>query len=112
MLNGAVYAASGLLRRHFSDGMQQTYSVLQRLAYQGVVFVLFPSIAVTGLAMSPAVGAALPGIVGALGGHQSARTFHFFAATLLVVFLIGHVTMVSLAGFSVQVRGMIVRGRA
>jgi thiosulfate reductase cytochrome b subunit len=109
VLNGVVYAASGLLRRHFSSGMHQAYSVLQRLAYRGVVFVLFPAIAVTGLAMSPAVGAAMPGIVGTLGGHQSARTIHFFAANLLVVFLIGHVIMVSLAGFSVKMRAMIVR---
>ncbi len=107
VLNGAVYAASGLARRHFSGGMQQTYGVLQRLAYRGVVFVLFPSITVTGLAMSPAIGAAAPAIVGALGGHQSARTVHFFAANLLVLFLIGHVTMVVVSGFSDRMRAMI-----
>ena len=107
VLNGMVYALSGLLTRHFSARMQQTYNVLQRLAYLGVVFLLFPSIVVTGLAMSPAVGAALPAIVGVLGGHQSARTVHFFAANLLVLFLIVHVTMVGLTGFSARMRAMI-----
>jgi thiosulfate reductase cytochrome b subunit len=107
VLNGMIYALSGLLTRHFSAGMQQTYGVLQRLAYLGVVFLLFPSIVVTGLAMSPAVGAALPEIVGILGGHQSARTVHFFVANLLVLFLIVHVTMVYLAGFTIRMREMI-----
>jgi len=32
------------------------------------------------------------------GGRQSARTVHFFAADLLVVFLIGHVIMTIRSG--------------
>ena len=111
VLNGIVYAISGFLRRHFSGGMRETYSVLQRLAYRGVVFVLFPSIVITGLAMSPGVRAALPAIVGTLGGHQSARTLHFFVASLLALFLIGHVTMVASSGFSVRMRAMIGSGQ-
>jgi thiosulfate reductase cytochrome b subunit len=64
-----------------------------------VVFLLFPLVILTGLAMSPAIGAALPFLVGAFGGHQSARTVHFAASILLVVFLLIHVAMVIRAGF-------------
>ena len=68
---------------------------------------------VTGLAMSPAVTAALPFIVEVFGGHQSSRTIHFFASNLLVLFLIVHVAMVFLAGFGTLMRGMITgRGAA
>jgi thiosulfate reductase cytochrome b subunit len=41
------------------------------------------------------------------GGQESARTIHFFVALLLVLFLFVHVTMVSLAGFTKRMRGMI-----
>jgi thiosulfate reductase cytochrome b subunit len=88
--------------------MGATYSRLQRLTYLAVVFILFPLMILTGLAMSPAVMAALPIIVAVFGGHQSARTIHFFATNVLVVFLVVHVTMVWLAGFRTKLRGMIV----
>ena len=84
-----------------------SYNVLQRLAYLGVVFVLFPLMIWTGLAMSPAVTAVFPGAMGILGGQQSARTLHFFGFALLFGFLIVHVTMVYFAGFSTRMRAMI-----
>ena len=105
VLNGTVYAASGLLTRHF--GRNNTYSPLQQSVYLGVVFALSPLMIATGLAMSPAVGAAVPTLVGTFGGHQSARTLHFFGMALLVLFLIGHVVMVWRAGFRDKMRGMI-----
>ena len=55
-----------------------TYNVLQRLAYLGVVFILFPVLLWTGLAMSPAITSVFPLLVEILGGQQSARTIHFF----------------------------------
>jgi thiosulfate reductase cytochrome b subunit len=61
----------------------------------------------TGLAMSPAIGAALPFIVNAFGGYQSSRTIHFVVTNLLVLFLIAHLTMVWRAGFKTKMRGMI-----
>ena len=100
--NGIVYAISGLLKRHF--GM---YNPLQRLAYLALVCILFPLMIVTGLAMSPAVTAALPMIVEIFGGHQSARTVHFFTTDILLLFLIAHVTMVYRSGFRSKMRGMI-----
>jgi thiosulfate reductase cytochrome b subunit len=85
--------------------------VLQRITYLVVVFVLFPLIIWTGLAMSPGVAAAVPGAVAALGGQQSARTIHFFVTVLLTGFLLIHIAMICLAGFRDRVRAMIT-GRA
>jgi thiosulfate reductase cytochrome b subunit len=84
-----------------------SYNVLQRLTYLGVVFILFPLMIWTGLAMSPAMTSVLPALVDALGGQQSARTIHFFAACALVLFLVVHVAMVCLAGFDARMRTMI-----
>jgi thiosulfate reductase cytochrome b subunit len=84
-----------------------SYNVLQRLAYLLVIFVLFPMIIWTGLAMSPAFVSALPAAVNILGGQQSARTLHFFLTGALVLFLLVHVFMVILAGFRSRMRAMI-----
>src|SRR5271168_1074397 len=88
-----------------------SYNVLQRIAYLFVIFVLFPLIIWTGLAMSPAFVSAVPATVNVLGGQQSARTLHFFVSLSLLLFLLVHVTMVWLAGFWSRVRAMIT-GRA
>jgi thiosulfate reductase cytochrome b subunit len=84
-----------------------TYNVLQRLTYLAVVFVLFPLMLWTGLAMSPSIVSLVPTIVTTLGGQESARTIHFFAADLLVLFLLVHIAMVWLAGFRNRVGAMI-----
>ena len=84
-----------------------SYNVLQRLAYLVVIFVFFPLIIWTGLALSPAFESFAPGAVTILGGHQSARTIHFFVTAFLVVFLVIHVVMISLAGFWNRMRAMI-----
>jgi thiosulfate reductase cytochrome b subunit len=94
-----------------SESEAWSYNVLQRLAYLSVIFVLFPMIIWTGLAMSPSFVSAFPGSVTLLGGRQSARTLHFFLALSLVMFLVVHVVMVWRAGFWSRVRAMIT-GRA
>ena len=88
----------------------RSYNPLQRLAYLFVVFGAFPLMIWTGLAMSPAVTSAFPFIVNVLGGHQSARTLHFFATLFLVLFVAVHVGMVYVAGFRNRMRGMITGG--
>jgi thiosulfate reductase cytochrome b subunit len=88
-----------------------SYNALQRLTYLFVIFVLFPLVIWTGLAMSPAVASAFPAAVTVIGGQQSARTIHFFVSALLVLFLLVHIAMVCLTGFRCRMRAMIT-GRA
>ena len=93
-----------------------SYNVLQRLSYLFVIFVLFPFVIWTGLAMSPAFVSVFPATVNVLGGQQSARTLHFFVTLALVAFLVVHVGMIVLAGFWSRMRAMItgtmITGRA
>jgi len=139
VLTGLLYVLSGLVTEHFRHDVlpskadlawrslsrslrrhlrlerptadeSLTYNVVQRLAYLSVVFVLFPLMIVTGLAMSPAVTSVIPILVEVFGGHQSARTVHFLAAVALVLFVLVHITMVSLGGFTTRVRTMITGG--
>jgi thiosulfate reductase cytochrome b subunit len=84
-----------------------SYNVLQRTAYLGVIFVLFPLVIWTGLAMSPAFDAALPITVTSLGGRQSARTLHFLVSGLLLLFFFVHIVMVAVTGFKSRMRAMI-----
>jgi thiosulfate reductase cytochrome b subunit len=136
VLTGLLYVVFGLLSQHFrknllpakddltwgrmarivwdelrwkrpSEEESLTYNVVQRLAYLSVVFVLFPLIILTGLAMSPAIASVIPVIRTGFGGQQSARTIHFFVALALVLFVCVHMAMVTLAGFTERVRAMI-----
>ncbi len=83
------------------------YNLLQRLTYLLVIFVLFPLVIWTGLAMSPAIASAFPVTVTVFGGQQSARTIHFFVSVFLFLFLLVHVAMIWRAGFKNRMRAMI-----
>ena len=136
VLTGLLYVISGLLRGHFQRDMlparadvawralviavarqmrvrpataggDLAYNVLQRLTYLVVIFVLFPLVIWTGLAMSPAIASVFPAAVVVLGGQQSARTIHFFVSVLILLFFVVHLAMVSGAGFKNRMRGMI-----
>jgi thiosulfate reductase cytochrome b subunit len=67
-----------------------SYNVLQRLAYLFVIFVLFPLVIWSGLAMSLAFVSAFPASVTLLAGQQSARTIHFFVSLALLLFPLVH----------------------
>ena len=136
VLTGLLYAIYGLLSGHFrksllpaaadrsrkalstaivshlrftrpSEAEARSYNLLQRLAYLFVIFILFPLVIWTGLAMSPGFVSASPASVNLLGGQQSARTLHFFVTLALVLFLLVHVGMVCFAGFRSRMRAMI-----
>jgi thiosulfate reductase cytochrome b subunit len=94
-------------RRGFNKQEFFAYNSIQRLAYLSVIFVVFPIVTVTGLAMSPAITSVIPAIVTIFGGQQSARTVHFFASILLVLFLFVHVVMICFSGFITRMRAMI-----
>jgi thiosulfate reductase cytochrome b subunit len=139
VLTGMIYVCSGFASGHFKRNLMParadvswrfivqrisnvvrwrkpqedplSYNGLQRFAYLAVVFVLFPLMIATGLAMSPAVTSAFPVFVEVFGGYQSSRTIHFFVSNVLVLFLVVHVAMVFLSGFRGRMRSMIT-GRA
>jgi thiosulfate reductase cytochrome b subunit len=87
------------------------YGPLQRTSYVVVVFLVAPLLVLTGLTMSPAVAAAVPVLLDVFGGHQSARTLHFAAFAVLMLFLVAHVVMVIRSGLGRQVRAMTVGDR-
>jgi thiosulfate reductase cytochrome b subunit len=140
VLTGLLYAIFGLLTGHFRKNLAPakddrslgafssaiakhlrferpsraeawSYNLLQRITYLLVIFVLFPLVIWTGLAMSPAFVSAVPATVTILGGQQSARTIHFFVSLALLLFLLVHVVMICVAGFGSRMRAMIT-GRA
>ena len=84
-----------------------SYNPLQRISYLLVIFVLFPLMIWTGLAMSFGFDSAFPLAVRLLGGHQTARSLHFIVTILLVLFLVVHVVMIFVAGFKTRMRAMI-----
>jgi thiosulfate reductase cytochrome b subunit len=83
------------------------YNTLQKLAYAGVLFVLFPLMIATGLAMSPSMNAAVPYLADALGGRQTARTIHFAVMLLLVGFFLIHMLMILAAGPINELRSIV-----
>lgn len=93
------------LRFRFHHG--RSYTPLQKFAYFGVFFVLFPLIILTGLSMSPTMNAGWPWLVDIFGGRQTARTIHFIVMVLLVLFFVVHIAMVVLAGPINELRSMI-----
>jgi thiosulfate reductase cytochrome b subunit len=136
VLTGLIYGISSLLNGHFrrhllpsrtdrtwrayweviaryfrrappGEAEAYSYNAMQRAAYLTVIFVLFPLVIWTGLALSPAFDSAFPWAVNVWGGRQSARTLHFFISGFLVLFLVVHVTMVYLGGFMSRMRAMI-----
>jgi thiosulfate reductase cytochrome b subunit len=107
---GALVKALGNHLRFKPVGDAHTYNSLQRLAYLIIVFGAFPLLIWTGLAMSPAVTSVFPFLVNVLGGHQSARTLHFFDTLFVVGFVLVHILMVYRAGFRKRMRAMIMGG--
>jgi thiosulfate reductase cytochrome b subunit len=136
VLTGLVYALAGLWTRHFRNNLfpapadrtwlafrevlakhlrlakpdeseAHSYNVLQRASYLIVIFILFPLVIWTGLALSPSFDSAVPAAVNLLGGRQSARTLHFFVSGSLLLFFLVHIAMVVLTGFKSRMRAMI-----
>jgi thiosulfate reductase cytochrome b subunit len=108
----SIKELGGSLVRHLRferSGKEEawSYNVLQRLTYLLVIFVLFPLMIWTGLAMSFGFTSEFPLAVRLLGGQQTARSLHFLVTAFLVMFLVIHVLMVFLAGFRNRMRAMI-----
>ena len=87
-------------------GAGPPYGVVQRISYGIVLYLVMPLMVITGLAMAPAITAALPILLDIFGGFQSARTVHFFSFVALFSFFVVHVVMVFITGFWKQMRAM------
>ncbi len=117
VLTGLLYVAFGFFRGHFrrnlfpspsdlsptslatdiarhlrfvrpTDDEAWSYNVLQRLSYLLVIFVLFPLVIWTGLAMSPAIESVFPRVSHGFGrtairAHHTFLRHHFFGAISL-----------------------------
>jgi len=95
-------------RLRFAAGEEAArYNILQKLSYAAVIFLLLPLFVLTGLAMSPAMGAAWPWLTELFGGRQSARSIHFLCAAATGLFILVHLVMVVLAGPVNEIRSMI-----
>ncbi len=92
-------------RLRFHHGID--YNVLQKLSYAGVLFILFPLMIATGLAMSPGVNASLPWLTDLFGGRQTARSLHFAGMFLLVLFFFVHILMIFAAGPINEIRSIV-----
>jgi len=93
--------------RHLEGEASKRYNVLQKLTYLVVIFGLLPFLILMGLAMSPRMDSLYPGWIDLVGGRQSARTLHFLAALLMVLFVFIHVFEVIISGLWNNVRSMI-----
>jgi DMSO/TMAO reductase YedYZ molybdopterin-dependent catalytic subunit len=76
------------------------YNALQQIAYFTVVFLFGPLAILTGIAMSPAVVNRFPWYARIFGGRQSARSIHFLTMLSFFAFLVVHVTLVVMTGFT------------
>jgi len=133
VINGAVYLGYSIAARHIQKDIWPTradiraiprsiidhiklkhptgdaarrYNVLQKLAYLSVIL-LIAMMVLTGVTMSPAINAFFPWLLDLFGGRQSARSIHFISASLIVLFVIVHLTEVLLAGPINEVRSML-----
>lgn len=135
VINGFIYVGWNLWRRHFRSNvlparddlsgarigaelrdrfrLRQSaheagqYSALQKISYSALIFVVVPSLILTGLAQMPAFTAIAPWMIDLMGGRQTARTLHVLGMLVLLLFLVVHVVEVFMTGFLNQVRAMI-----
>ena len=109
---GAIRAdIAAHLRFDFSH-REGKYNFLQKLTYSVVLFILLPTMILTGMAISPGVNASMPFLLDLFGGRQSARSIHFLAAWGLFGFFVVHVALVLLSNPLRQMRDMITGGPA
>jgi DMSO/TMAO reductase YedYZ molybdopterin-dependent catalytic subunit/thiosulfate reductase cytochrome b subunit len=75
------------------------FNAIQQLTYCFIIFILSPLQIVTGIMMSPALGARFPWFPKMLGGRQAARSLHFIGLIVFSGFIVVHVSLVFAHGF-------------
>jgi thiosulfate reductase cytochrome b subunit len=94
------------LRLRRESPQEGEYNPLQKTAYTGVLFVVAPTIILSGLAMSPQLNAAFNWLPEIFGGRQSARSVHFILTFLFAFFTLGHVFMALATGMVNNLRSI------
>lgn len=84
------------------------YNALQQLAYFGVVFVLAPLAMLTGPSMSPALTARFKWYPRLPGNRQIGRSIHFLIMCAFLGFILAHVAMVVVTGFTRNMNHIVV----
>lgn len=136
LFNGCIYLAAGLCAGRFSGilrpawrefslrslGLEilnhmrlrfpkgdeaRSYNLIQKYTYLFIIFGALPLQLLTGLALLPWMDGAFPWFKDIFFGRQSARTLHFSCALLILAFVMAHLAMVVLSGFSNNMRSMI-----
>jgi hypothetical protein len=86
--------------RPFSTASEgNPFNAIQQLTYCFVIFILSPLQIMTGIMMSPALGARFPWFPRILGGRQAARSLHFIGLTVFIGFIVVHISLVIAHGF-------------
>lgn len=70
------------------------YNPLQKATYNIVLFVFFPLIVLSGLALSPGIDAIAGPLVTFFGGRQFARLWHFTLMSILIAYFLLHMVLV------------------
>lgn len=83
------------------------YNTLQKITYILVLFVIFPSLILTGLCLQPGLSPLTGWAIDLFGGRATARSVHFICAGCIALFIVVHLTLVVLAGPFNEIRSMI-----
>ena len=75
------------------------FNAIQQLTYCFIIFILSPFQIITGIMMSPALGARFPRFPRILGGRQAARSLHFIGLIVFTGFIVVHISLVLAHGF-------------
>jgi methionine sulfoxide reductase catalytic subunit len=88
------------------------FNAIQQLTYCFIIFILSPLQIVTGIMMSPALGARFPWFPRILGGRQAARSLHFIGLIAFSGFIVVHISLVFAHGFGHEMTKIVLGDEA
>jgi DMSO/TMAO reductase YedYZ molybdopterin-dependent catalytic subunit/thiosulfate reductase cytochrome b subunit len=88
------------------------FNAIQQLTYCFIIFILSPFQIITGMMMSPALGARFPWFPKILGGRQVARSLHFIGLILFTGFILIHISLVIAHGFGHEMAKIVLGDEA
>ncbi len=88
------------------------FNAIQQLTYCFIIFILSPFQILTGIMMSPALGARLPRFPRILGGRQAARSLHFIGLIVFTGFIVVHISLVIAHGLQREMAKIVLGDEA